>query len=128
MSVRKLKTGEKAKTNVKVDGMKVAVTFGCGDYLLNTTLDFTNISPDDLMTLATKTVIIAVQRQWHAVYASDQKAATKADAFNSIDVQRDVLNATKGKAKKSDSAKATSILDKLSEEERKAILAKYAAA
>ncbi|MCA1366673.1 hypothetical protein I6F15_04535 [Bradyrhizobium sp. BRP14] len=80
------------------------------------------------MTLATKTVVIALQRQWHALYESDQKAATAATAFNDIDVQRDVLNATKGRSKKSDAAKASSILDKLSEEERKAILAKYAAA
>lgn len=128
MSVRKLKTDEKAKTAVKVDGKKVAVTFGCGDYLLGTTLDFTNVSHDDLMTLATKTVVIALQRQWHAVYESNQKEATKADAFSSIDVQKDVLQATKGRGKKTDTAKAASILDKMSEEDRIALLARYAAA
>ncbi|MGH6806573.1 MAG: hypothetical protein ACREEJ_06955, partial [Ensifer adhaerens] len=78
------------------------------------------------MAMAAKTVIIAVQRQWHSVYASDQKAATKADAFSTVDVQKDVLNATKGRSKKTDAAKATSMLDKLTDEERKSILSKYA--
>lgn len=127
MSVRKLKTDEKLLASTKVTDKKVEVTFGAGDYVVSTTLDFASVSHDELMALATKTVVIAVQRQWHAVYASDQKAATKADAFNSIDVQKDVLQATKGKGKKTDAAKVTSILDKLSEEERKALLAKYAA-
>ncbi|MGT2442189.1 hypothetical protein ACU4I5_05690 [Ensifer adhaerens] len=128
MSVRKLKADEKANTSVRVNDRKVSVTFGCGDYLLSTTLDFANVSHEDLMTLACKSVVIAVQRQWHALHVSNQKDATAATAFNEIDVQKDVLNATKGKAKKTDSAKAVSILDKLTEEERKNLLAKYAAA
>lgn len=128
MSVQKLKAGEKVKTSVKVDGKNVSVTCSVGDYVLQTTLDFAGVSHDDLMTLATKTAIIAIQRQWHAAYESDQKAATNANGYGKIDVQNDILQATKRRSKKTDAVKATSILDKLSDEERKVVLEKYAAA
>jgi hypothetical protein len=130
-NIRKLGKEDAASTKLTIAGKKVTATYTCRKdkdspdrYAVESTLDFSNCSQDEILEMASRTVVIDLQRQWRTLAKSNLANATKPGTFGTIDVKRDVVEATRKAA--DPTTKVVSVLDKMSDAEREALLARYA--
>ena len=129
-NIRKLGKDEAAPTKLAIEGRKVTAMYTCRKdkdsadrYAVQSIVDFTNCSQDEIIEMASRTIVIDLQRQWRTLAKSNLANATKPGTFATIDVKRDVLEATR---RATDPAtKVVSALDKMSDAEREALLARY---
>jgi len=129
MSVRQIVKDEKFSTSAKVDGKKVRAIFACKQnettgtrYAVTSTLDFNGVSAEDILTLATRSVIIDLQRQWRVKANVDLKTATNPQFMSNVDVQKQVVESAPRKSAEPVST-AKSKFMKLSHAEQVAFLA-----
>jgi len=88
-------------------------------------LDFSDCSREEILRLASKPVVIALQRRWNVLAGSDLAKATAPGMFAQVNVKRDVVDAARQSAPPS--AKADKLVDKMSADEKRALLAKLEA-
>ena len=89
-------------------------------FLIETALDFSGVSRADLLKLAAQTVFITVQRRWRAASAEERVR----DEWGSFDVQRSIIEAPRAGIDPVSSTIRN--LEKMSDEDREAILARWA--
>ena len=130
-NIRKIGKDDTASTKITVAGKNVTAVYTCRKdkdaadrYSVQSTLDFSNCSQDEILEMAARTIVIDLQRQWRTLAKNNLANATKAGTFASINVKQDVVEAAR---KATDPAiKVVSALDKMSDAEREAVLARYA--
>ena len=130
-NIRKLAKDEAASTKMEVRGKTVSAVFSARKdkdaadrYSIETELNFGNCSNEEILELAARIVLIDLQRQWRAVAKGNMSAATKDGTFAKVDVKTEVVDAARKGA--DPTTKVVNVLDKMSDAERNAILAKYA--
>lgn len=134
MSIRQLKNGETFSPDVKINGKKAVVTWSVKKdkdeksprYVIVTELDFTGVSPADMMKLAIRPVTIELQRQWREAAAVKGSTATTVNPFVTVNVQNAVVNAARRTA--DPVARATAMFAKLTPAQRLAIAATFVSA
>lgn len=133
MTIRVLKSDETFSPSATVSGKKVAVKWTVKKdkneksprYVVETTLDFSGVSQDELTLLAVRPIVIELQRQWRELATAKGSTATTVNPFASVNVKSAIVDATRRTA--DPAARAKSLLAKLSPAERKAIMAAFAA-
>lgn len=129
MTIRKLSTDEKLSTSTSIKDTTCTATFGVRASEASTTrfaltckLDFSGCSREELIALASKSVIIDVQRQWRVAHIDD-KTDPKSNEFATVDVKKSIVDATRKTA--DPMAKVKSALSGMSPEAVAALLAEY---
>lgn len=129
MTIRKLSTDEKLSNSTSSNGKTVKAVFGVRAseasqtrFALTCELDFSNVSMEELMQLASKSVIIDVQRQWRVAHIDDKQEPTK-NEFAKVDVKKQIIDATRKSA--DPLAKVKAALGGMSPEAIAALLAEY---
>lgn len=107
------------------------VTFSCrrdeksDRYALTSVIDFSGCSQAEIIELATRTVVIDLQRQWRVLAASNLANATRANPFSKVNVKAAIVDATRKTA--TPIAKAKSAASKLTDAEKRAMIAELEA-
>ena len=88
-------------------------------YVIEATLDFKNVSREDLLKFAADSVWIILQRKWRVCYANEGQAAALKDATwcREFDVQSEIVEATRTRTAATPVAKARKALAEMSAEE-----------
>lgn len=131
-NIRKLSATEKFSASQVINGKANTVSFAVrpekdsqANYVLTCALDFSSVTDDELITLATRAIVIDLQRKWRVAHAGDKTEPTT-NEFATVDVHKMLTETTKGKPA-NPAAKAKKALDLLSPEARKALLDEYLA-
>ena len=117
-----VKQGEKAARAVKIEGDTVTRTHVTlnkptkADYELTWAFDFSDVSRDELMTIASRAIVIALRPEFKEAPASELGAWD-----NRTFSVREYLDSERSKV--DDSEKARRLLAKLTPEQREALLA-----
>lgn len=129
-SIRKLSSTEKFSSSQVLADKLNTVTFAVrpekdsqSNYALTCALDFSTVTNEELITLATRAIVIDLQRKWRVSHAGDKTEPTT-NEFATVDVHKMITETTKGKPA-NPAAKAKKALDLLSPEARKALLDEY---
>lgn len=85
-------------------------------------LDFSECSREEILALACKPVVIALQRRWNTLAADDMSKATAPGTFHHVNVKRDIVDSQRQSAPPS--AKASKLVDKLSPTEKAELMRK----
>lgn len=88
-------------------------------YQVVSTVDFTDVTAEEMMALASRTIVIDAQRQFRVLAAENLNEATKPDAWAKISVREFLDRDRKDVDPKT---RALNAMKKLSPEERAAIL------
>jgi len=124
--MRKVKQGEKVSRVTTVDGQVVTVVHVTehsteGKVVLNWKFDYTDVTEDEMLREMSRAHVIDMRPAWKKLGAGE--AEKQADMTVNM---REYLDRERRIAK-SDGEKAGNLLDKMSPEERAAVIAKYAA-
>lgn len=92
---------------------------------VSSVLDFSECSREEILRLASKPVVIALQRRWNVLAGSDLAKATAPGMFAHVNVKKDVVDAARQSAPPS--AKAAKVVEKLTQAEKAELLAKLQA-
>lgn len=134
MTIRILKSTDQFSPSVKVTGKKVDATWSVKKdkneksprFAIATQFDFSACSNEEIISLAMKAVVIEVQRQWRDMANTKGSQVTTVNPFKTVNVKTAIIDATRRTA--SPMAKVSSLLNKLSPAERKALIASLAPA
>lgn len=123
MSIRKAAKDEVFSPSYKAEGEKVTATFGLRfnadseRYILTSVFDFTGVSRQELMIMASKGEIVGdVGRKWRVLYASDRAAATTKNVFALMNI-RGLLDAPSKRSSAPALVKARKLAKELKPEE-----------
>jgi hypothetical protein len=130
--LRKLGNDESFERSTVVDGDKVTLTRAVKPseksperFVVEVTLDFSGVSPDDRLTMAANAAWITVQRRWRAAYAANPENACEASLWAAIDVQNEIVDA--GRAHADPVTRAVKAIDRLDDAAREAVIQRYLA-
>lgn len=131
-NIRPLGKDEKpiSKTVVNEDGNTVEAWYSLGTnkdigkpHQGYTVFDFSGCSKAELLDLASRSPLIAVQRRWSTIArSSGTETASKPGTFATVDVKKDIVNATRQSAPPM--AKADKLINSMSEADKRALMAK----
>lgn len=130
MTIRELKKDETFSTTLTINGKIVNATWSVRKnedgprYAVTSKFDFGAVSTTELYELAMRSVIIDVQRQWRILANAKGSTATRVNPFATVNVKTAVIDA--GRKTADPKTRASNLLAKLSEAERKAVLAMFA--
>lgn len=127
--IRKIKDDEKFSPSVDVKESIATCTYAvrqnesAGDrYALTTAFDFTNVTPEEVIELACKTLIVDRQRAWRVLAASNKKEATDKNPY-ALQSVRELLDAPRTRSAAPAITKAKKLVADMSPEDRAALLA-----
>lgn len=94
-------------------------------YALTSTLDFSACSPEEILELAARTCVIDLQRQWRVIANTKGSTATTVNPFQRVNVKTAIVDNSRKTA--SPVSKAANAVNKLSEAEKRALIAELTA-
>lgn len=136
-NIRRLGKDEKPLASLTVKGddwstARVEANYEVGNtaaikksHQAHSVLDFSGCSMEEILRLASRPVVIGLQRRWNTIAGSDMSKATVPGLFATVDVKRDIVDASRQSAPPA--AKASKLVDKLSPQEKAALIEKLQA-
>lgn len=111
----------------KTDNASFAVraTESAPRYALTSLLDFSACTQEEILEMAARTCIIDLQRQWRVLANTKGSTATTANPFARVNVKTAIVDA--GRKSATPVSKAANAVNKLSDAEKKALIAELQA-